>query len=198
MKVSMKGFGFYIISIFLVLFLVTYISDALQASEEKYGMKDYYTDLEAGEIVGVSIYPNEETPTGEVRAVLKSGNVKSFYVTDVGDAEDAALEKAVEVYVHEIQKPNWFLTGVLPYILGFAAIFLMFSFFTNQSSGGNNKMMNFGKSRARMTVNGTTTFKDVAGLIEEKEELREIVDFLADPAKYTKVGARIPKGILLE
>ena len=185
MKVSMKGFGFYIISIFLVLFLVTYISDALQASEEKYGMKDYYTDLEAGEIVGVSIYPNEETPTGEVRAVLKSGNVKSFYVTDVGDAEDAALEKAVEVYVHEIQKPNWFLTGVLPYILGFAAIFLMFSFFTNQSSGGNNKMMNFGKSRARMTVNGTTTFKDVAGLIEEKEELREIVDFLADPAKYT-------------
>ncbi len=194
----MKGFGFYIISIFLVLFLVTYISDALQASEEKYGMKDYYTDLEAGEIVGVSIYPNEETPTGEVRAVLKSGNVKSFYVTDVGDAEDAALEKAVEVYVHEIQKPNWFLTGVLPYILGFAAIFLMFSFFTNQSSGGNNKMMNFGKSRARMTVNGTTTFKDVAGLIEEKEELREIVDFLADPAKYTKVGARIPKGILLE
>ena len=198
MKVSMKGFGFYIISIFLILFLVTYISDALQANEEKYGMKDYYMDLEAGEIVGVSIYPNEETPTGEVRAVLKSGNVKSFYVTDIGDAEDAALEKEIEVYVYDIQKPNWFLTGVLPYILGFAAILLMFSFFTNQSSGGNNKMMNFGKSRARMTMNGTTTFKDVAGLIEEKEELREIVDFLADPAKYTKVGARIPKGILLE
>ena len=194
----MKGFGFYIISIFLILFLVTYISDALQANEEKYGMKDYYMDLEAGEIVGVSIYPNEETPTGEVRAVLKSGNVKSFYVTDIGDAEDAALEKEIEVYVYDIQKPNWFLTGVLPYILGFAAILLMFSFFTNQSSGGNNKMMNFGKSRARMTMNGTTTFKDVAGLIEEKEELREIVDFLADPAKYTKVGARIPKGILLE
>lgn len=198
MKVSMKSFGFYIISIFLILFLVTYISDALQANEEKYGLKDYYTDLEAGTIAGVSIYPNEETPTGEVRAVLTNGTVKSFYVTDVGDAEDAALEKGLEVYVHDIKKPNWFLTGVLPYILGFAAIFLMFSFFTSQSSGGGNKMMNFGKSRARMTVNGTTTFKDVAGLIEEKEELREIVDFLSDPAKYTKVGARIPKGILLE
>ncbi len=202
MKVSMKGFGFYIISVFLVLFLVTYISDAMKASEEKYGMKDYYADLEAGEIVGVSIYPNEETPTGEVRVVLKSStngsNVKSFNVTDVAVAEAAALEKGLEVYVNEVTKPNWFLTGVLPYILGFAAIFLMFSFFTNQSSGGSNKMMNFGKSRARMTMNGTTTFKDVAGLIEEKEELREVVDFLADPAKYTKVGARIPKGILLE
>ncbi len=194
----MKGFGFYIVTIFLILFLITYISDTMQANEEKYGMKDYYADLEAGDIVGVSIYPNEETPTGEVRIVLKSGNVKSFYVTDVMAVEDAALTKEVEVYVNEIQKPNWFLTGVLPYILGFAAIFLMFSFFTNQSSGGGNKMMNFGKSRARMTMNGTTTFKDVAGLIEEKEELREVVDFLADPSKYTKVGARIPKGILLE
>jgi len=201
LKVSMRGFGFYIISIFLILFLVTYISDAMKANEEKYGMKDYYADLDAGKVAGVSVYPNEETPTGEVRVVIMNGassEVKTFFVTDVKVVEDAALEKGVEVYVNEIQKPNWFLTGVLPYILGFAAIFLMFSFFTNQSSGGSNKMMNFGKSRAKMTMNGTTTFKDVAGLIEEKEELREVVDFLADPAKYTKVGARIPKGILLE
>ena len=198
MKVSMKGFGFYLVSIFLILFLVTYVSDALSANDEKYGMKEYYADLEAGSVSGVSIYPNEEIPTGEVRVVLKNSAVKVFNATDVGDVEDAALAKGIQVYVNAIQKPNWFLTGVLPYILGFAAIFLMFSFFTNQSSGGGNKMMNFGKSRARMTMNGTTTFKDVAGLIEEKEELREIVDFLSDPAKFTKVGARIPKGILLE
>ncbi|MBQ8799816.1 MAG: ATP-dependent zinc metalloprotease FtsH [Lachnospiraceae bacterium] len=194
----MKGFGFYLISIFLILFLVTYISDALKANEEKYGMKEYYADLEAGSVSGVSIYPNEEIPTGEVRVVLKNSAVKVFNATDVGDVEDAALAQGIQVYVNDIEKPNWFLTGVLPYILGFAAIFLMFSFFTNQSSGGGNKMMNFGKSRAKMTMNGTTTFKDVAGLIEEKEELREIVDFLSDPAKFTKVGARIPKGILLE
>ncbi|MBP3617276.1 MAG: ATP-dependent zinc metalloprotease FtsH [Lachnospiraceae bacterium] len=194
----MKGFGFYLVTIFMILFLVTYISDALKANEEKYGMKDYYADLEAEQIAGVSVYPNEETPTGQVKVVLRNGNVKSFHVTDVTVVEDAALEKGLEVYVNEIKRPNWFLTGVLPYILGFAAIFLMFSFFTNQSSGGGNKMMNFGKSRARMTMNGTTTFKDVAGLIEEKEELREVVDFLSNPAKFTKVGARIPKGILLE
>ena len=198
MKISMKGFGFYLVTIFMILFLVTYISDALKANEEKYGMKDYYADLEAEQIAGVSVYPNEETPTGQVKVVLRNGNVKSFHVTDVTVVEDAALEKGLEVYVNEIKRPNWFLTGVLPYILGFAAIFLMFSFFTNQSSGGGNKMMNFGKSRARMTMNGTTTFKDVAGLIEEKEELREVVDFLSNPAKFTKVGARIPKGILLE
>ncbi|MBQ9768375.1 MAG: ATP-dependent zinc metalloprotease FtsH [Lachnospiraceae bacterium] len=194
----MRGFGFYIFSILLILFVATFVSDWLQGSEEKYGLKDYYADLEAGQVAGVSVYPNEEVPTGEVRAVLLDGSVKVFQVTDVTKAEDAALEKGLEVYVHEVTKPNWFLTGVLPYLLGFAAIFLMFSFFNGQSSGGNNKMMNFGKSRARMTMNGTTTFKDVAGLIEEKEELREVVDFLADPAKFTKVGARIPKGILLE
>ncbi|MGN1084284.1 MAG: ATP-dependent zinc metalloprotease FtsH [Lachnospiraceae bacterium] len=194
----MRGFGFYIVSILLIILLATYISEAMQDGGERYGLKDYYEDLEAGQIAGISIYPNEETPTGKVRAVLLDGNVKTFYVTDVVNAESAALEKGIEVYVNEVTKPNWFLTGVLPYLLGFGVIFLMFSFFTNQSSGGNNKMMNFGRSRARVTVNGTTTFKDVAGLIEEKEELREIVDFLSDPAKFTKVGARIPKGVLLE
>ncbi len=198
MKKSMRGFGFYIVSILLIILLATYISEAMQDGGERYGLKDYYEDLEAGQIAGISIYPNEETPTGKVRAVLLDGNVKTFYVTDVVNAESAALEKGIEVYVNEVTKPNWFLTGVLPYLLGFGVIFLMFSFFTNQSSGGNNKMMNFGRSRARVTVNGTTTFKDVAGLIEEKEELREIVDFLSDPAKFTKVGARIPKGVLLE
>ena len=147
MKISMKGFGFYLVTIFMILFLVTYISDALKSNEEKYGMKDYYADLEAGQIAGVSVYPNEETPTGQVKVVLLNGTVKAFHVTDVTVVEDAALEKGLEVYVNEIERPNWFLTGVLPYILGFAAIFLMFSFFTNQSSGGGNKMMNFGSNK---------------------------------------------------
>ena len=198
MKVSMRGFGFYIISIIFVLLLVTYISDAMKSGEERYGLKDYYLDLESGKVDGVSIYPNEETPTGEVKVTLQSGTVRTFQATDIREVESAAIEKGISVFVHEIEKPNWFLTSVLPYILGFILIFFLFSFFTNQSSGGGNKMMNFGKSRARMTVNGTTTFKDVAGLIEEKEELKEIVDFLSDPGKFTKVGARIPKGILLE
>ena len=93
MKISMKGLGFYLVTIFMILFLVTYISDALKANEQKYGMKDYYADLEAGQIVGVSIYPNEETPTGQVAVVLSNGSTRSFHVTDVTVAEDAALEK---------------------------------------------------------------------------------------------------------
>lgn len=198
MKKSTRGFGFYLFIVFLILFLSTYLSDWLRGNEEKYGIKNYYADIKSGSVLGVSIYPNEETPTGEVRVVFDNEKTKVFQATDVTKVEEAALENGIEVYVHEITKPNWFLTGVLPYILGFAAIFLMFSFFSNQSSGGNSKMMNFGKSRARMTTNGSTTFKDVAGLIEEKEELREIVDFLSDPEKFTKVGARIPKGVLLE
>ncbi len=199
MKKSMRGFGFYIVSILLIILLATYVSEILQNNSEKYGLKNYYEDLDSERIAGVSLYPNEETPTGKARVVLTDGSVKTFHVTDVSIIEQAALGKGIEVYVNEVTKPNWFLTGVLPYLLGFGVIFLMFSFFTNQSSGGgSNKMMNFGKSRARMTLNGNTTFKDVAGLIEEKEELREIVDFLSDPGKFTKVGARIPKGVLLE
>jgi cell division protease FtsH len=105
--------------------------------------------------------------------------------------------------MHNPAKPNWFLTSVLPYLLGFIVIIVLFSFLSNQAAGGgggNSKVMNFGKSRAKMTKdeNKNTTFKNVAGLDEEKEELREIVDFLRTPKKYMQVGARIPKGVLLE
>lgn len=198
MKKSVRGFGFYIVFIAMVLLLATYISNMLKEGEAKYGMKDYNNDLSNGKIVSVYLYPNEETPTGRAVAVMTDGTRKVFYVTDVSKAEDAALEKKIDVIVSDVVKPNFFLTTLLPYLIGLVIIFMMFSFFSNQSSGGNSKMMNFGKSRAKMTLDGKTTFKDVAGLIEEKEELREIVDFLANPGKYTKVGARIPKGILLE
>lgn len=199
MKKSIKGFGFYIFFIGMVLLLATYISSWLNEGEAKYGMQDFQADLAAGKIEEIMIYPNQETPTGRVSASMKAGGMrKVFYVTDIRKAEDDALAAGVEVVVSDVVKPNWFLTTVVPYLIGLLIIFMMFSFFTNQSSGTNNKMMNFGKSRARMTLDGKTTFKDVAGLIEEKEELREVVDFLADPSKYTRVGARIPKGILLE
>lgn len=198
MKKSVRGFSFYFVFVLLVLFFALMASEWLEQTDEQYGLQDYYAEMESGAIVKVSIYPNEETPTGKVKLQYKDGSVKSFQVTDVSKAEEAAIERGTDVYVYDVERPNWFLTGVLPYLLGFAAIFLMFSFFNNQSAGGNNKMMNFGRSRARVTINGSTTFQDVAGLIEEKEELREIVDFLSDPEKFTRVGARIPKGVLLE
>ena len=93
MKVSMRGFGFYIISIIFVLLLVTYISDAMKSGGEKYGLKDYYFDLDAGKVKGVSIYPNEETPTGEVKVTLLSDTVRTFQATDVREVESAAVEK---------------------------------------------------------------------------------------------------------
>ena len=120
---------------------------------------------------------------------------------DTAEIEDIAFEAGVNAITHPISKPSIFLTSILPYILVFVIIIVLFSFLSNQANvgGGNSKVMNFGKSRAKMTTeeNKTTTFKNVAGLDEEKDELKEIVDFLKSPKKYIQVGARIPKGVLL-
>ena len=203
MRRSMKGYGFYIVILAIIL-LTVYLSDGMKTSSSgNYEYSDYLADLEAGNIRSVEIYQNEEVPTGEVEVYTNEGRVRSFYITDVNEAvQDAYDNMVTSVVVHDISKPNWFFTSVLPYLLGFVIILLMFSFLTTQagSGGGNSKVMNFGKSRARMTTdeNKRTTFKNVAGLQEEKEELREIVDFLKSPKKYLQVGARIPKGVLLE
>ena len=203
MRRSMKGYGFYIVILAIIL-LTVYLSDGMKTSSSgNYEYSDYLADLEAGNIRSVEIYQNEEVPTGEVEVYMDEGRVRSFYITDVNEAvQDAYDNMVTSVVVHDISKPNWFFTSVLPYLLGFVIILLMFSFLTTQagSGGGNSKVMNFGKSRARMTTdeNKRTTFKNVAGLQEEKEELREIVDFLKSPKQYLQVGARIPKGVLLE
>ncbi len=203
MRRSMKGYGFYIVILAIIL-LTVYLSDGMRTSSSgNYEYSDYLTDLEAGNVAAIEIYQNEEVPTGEVEVYTVDGRVRSFYLSDVNEAIQDAREYTVSsVVVHDISKPNWFLTSVLPYLLGFVVILLMFSFFTTQtgSGGGNSKVMNFGKSRAKMTTDEgkRTTFKNVAGLHEEKEELREIVDFLKSPKKYLQVGARIPKGVLLE
>ena len=203
MRRSMKGYGFYIVILAIIL-LTVYLSDGMKTSSSgNYEYSDYLADLEAGNIRSVEIYQNEEVPTGEVEVYMDEGRVRSFYITDVNEAvQDAYDNMVTSVVVHDISKPNWFFTSVLPYLLGFVIILLMFSFLTTQagSGGGNSKVMNFGKSRARMTTdeNKRTTFKNVAGLQEEKEELREIVDFLKSPKKYLQVGARIPKGVLLD
>jgi cell division protease FtsH len=132
---------------------------------------------------------------------MVDGSTEEFQVLNVEDIEDMADEAGINSVTHKVSKPNWFLTTVLPYILVFVIIIVLFSFLSNQASvgGGNSKVMNFGKSRAKMTTeaNKTTTFKNVAGLDEEKDELVEIVDFLKAPKKYTQLGARIPKGVLL-
>ena len=198
----MKGYGFYLV-VLAIIVLAIYLSDNFEINnEDAYTYARFVNDVEGERVSYVDIYPNEEVNTGEVRVKFINNDQKdSFNVSDVGVIEDILNEANIEFRMHDISKPNWFLSTVLPYILMFIIVIALFSFLSSQASvgGGNSKVMNFGKSRAKMTTdeNKKTTFKDVAGLDEEKEELREIVDFLKSPKKYIQVGARIPKGVLL-
>ncbi len=202
MRRQMKGYGFYLIIIGILL-MTFFVSDNIEnSSNDKYTKLRFEEDLNKGRIKTIEIFQNEEPHTGEIKITFTDGaNSIRFYVADVTAIEALADEAGQEYVMHDISKPNWFLTTVLPYILIFVVVIVLFSFLSNQSSvgGGNSKVMNFGKSRAKMTTeeNKTTTFKNVAGLDEEKEELKEIVDFLKSPKKYIQVGARIPKGVLL-
>lgn len=201
MRKQMKGYGFYII-ILLIVVMTLYLSSNYEYSDpDAYNYAQFVNDIDEDKIQSIDIYPNEEVPTGEVKVNRKDGDSERFYVLDTQEIERLAKEAEVTFYPHDIAKPNWFLTSVLPYILVFVIIIVLFSFLSNQASvgGGNSKVMNFGKNRAKMTTeeNKKTTFKNVAGLDEEKEELKEIVDFLKSPKKYISVGARIPKGVLL-
>ena len=204
-QIRTGGIGFYIL-ILAIIFMAVYVSGAFkQSSDNSYNIYQFEKDLGNGKIHSVEVFPNEEVPTGEVKVILNSKKTVSFYVSDVnkiGDLIDGYDDIEKNYVVNDIQKPSWVITTLLPYGLAIIGIFFLFSFLSAQSagaSGGNAKMMNFGKSRAQRIDPGehAKKFKDVAGLKEEKEELEEIVDFLANPAKYTGIGARIPKGILL-
>lgn len=205
MKRQMKGLGFYF-AILLIIFAAIYFSDSLQlANSDRYNYADFVNELEnnSGSMESIVIYQNEEVPTGEVVIRYQNGGENSFYVTNTQAAEKELVNRGITDYqVNDISKPSWIITTLLPYLLGFIVVMVLISFMTNQANGGGggSKMMNFGKSRAVMTTDeaNKTTFKNVAGLKEEKEALEEIVDFLKMPNKYIKVGARIPKGVLLE
>ena len=170
-------------------------------------MEDFKQDVKAGKVTSVEITPNEETPTGVVRANYENKRSKHFNCTDIKDVEEIIKtdSKLAQNYViNDVDKPSWIITVLLPCGFGLVALFLLFTFLSAQTGGGagasGSKMMDFGKSRAtRIDPDSPNAkkFIDVAGLKEEKEELEEIVDFLDKPAKYTDVGARIPKGILM-
>lgn len=197
----MKGYGFYMIILLIVVMTLFFSSNYEYRDPEAYNYARFLNDIDGGNIDSVDIYPEEDVPTGEVKVTMKNGEIQRFEVIDTVEIKNLVQEAEITFYTHKIPKPNWFLTSVLPYLLMFIIIIVIFSFMSNQASvgGGNNKVMNFGKNRAKMTTdeNKKTTFKNVAGLDEEKEELKEIVDFLKAPKKYTQVGARIPKGVLL-
>jgi len=197
---SSKGQGFFILLIICVL-LGLGLTLTSQSNAGNYTYQDYLEDLADKNLTRVVIRQNEEAPTGQVSVVDKKDAVKTFNVVNTETAWQAAMDAGLSPEVMDISKPNWFMTEILPMILIFVVMFFMFNMMMGRSAGGgDSKMMNFGKSRAKMTLNTDgkgTTFKEVAGVAEEKEELAEIVDFLKNPKKYIQVGAKIPKGVIL-
>lgn len=202
MKKQVRGIGFYFIILALVVGGYFFITSQMQR-DAQYSYSEFTAALEAEKVNTVEINQNAQTPTGQVVCLLQSGETKRFYVSDVKEIQ-SFMEKYpnVSVKVNDVPQESMFMTTFFPIIIMVVVVVLLFSMMSRQMGAGggqNSKMMNFGKSRARMSkdTDKKVTFHDVAGLEEEKEDLVEIVDFLKDPAKYTKVGARIPKGVLL-
>ena len=180
--------------------MVIFGLNMLNNREDEYTKAEFIADLDAGNVSEIEIQPNGEAPTGYLEIQMKNGVSHKLYATDVTELETLVREYGFDPMVNDIQRENWFLAYMLPMLVVLAVgVFLFMMMNAQQAGGGNGKMMNFGKSRARMTLGDkSVTFAQVAGLKEEKEELEEIVDFLKEPGKYTGVGARIPKGVLLE
>ena len=191
-----------VISLLLIVLLVFWFSGILRSMEDTCTQAEFNQMLDAGEISGVVVVQNREVPTGSVEVHLTSGDEKVLVVSDVNPVLEELETAGVKTIVRDVPGDNIFLTSILPALITVGGVLLIFMMMNAQNAqmNGGNKMMNFGKSRARLSLAGDSkvTLKDVAGLKEEKEDLQEIVDFLRDPGKFTKVGARIPKGVLLE
>lgn len=189
----------YIVLILAVIFLWFFFGSN-NGSTSDYNISIFEQDLAASRIAAVDVAPSRDIPTGTIIATMSDSRQKSFYVFDTQSVIDLMEEYQFTNYVmRKVPSESW-LTSLLPLLLVFAAMFILFMIMNNQAGGGGNaQMMNFGKSRARMSSERDKKigFDNVAGLKEEKEELEEIVDFLRAPGKYTKLGARIPKGVLL-
>jgi cell division protease FtsH len=195
---SNRNFNFYFLIIIGLVALAAWIGTQNTGGSD-YTRGDLLSSIERGEVVRVTILPYQQTPTGEVRVDLVNNQRETMYATDVQEIEQLLIQNNIDPEVMKVPGDNWFLNSVLPILLGVIVIVFFFVMMNNQNSGSGNKMVNFGKSRARMSTGvGQITLKDVAGLKEEKEDLEEIVEFLKEPAKFAKLGARIPKGILLE
>lgn len=199
MKQNGRTINSYFIFIILLVMVIVGLN-LLSSREEEYTRAEFIADLDAGNVSEIVIQPNGEAPTGYLEIQMKNGLNHKLYATDITELETLVREYGFDPVVNDIERENWFLTFMLPMLVVLAVgVFLFMMMNAQQAGGGNGKMMNFGKSRAKMSIGDkSVTFAQVAGLKEEKEELEEIVDFLKEPGKYTGVGARIPKGVLLE
>lgn len=199
MNNASKGVRFYFLIMAAVLLFVFIFRNGFD-TKETYTYREFETAVEEGIVERVDIHPNDKVPTGQLWIYFSEGpEVRKMNVADVKEVQEMLLEKDVPNYMYDIERESVFMTTVLPMLLMAAVFMFLLIFMNRQANGGNNKMMNFGKSRATLILPDTKkiSFKNVAGLEEEKEELEEIVDFLREPKKYLEVGARIPKGLLL-
>ena len=171
-----------------------------QQADNIYSYTRFVKAVEAGQVTSATISQNREVPTGKVSFTLENGEQKITNLSDVNKAEEQMVKNGVEVTFGDVEEENYLITIGVPVLLTIGAVLLLFMLMNRQAAGGGGKMADFGRSKAQMIGKGQvdTTFDNVAGLQEEKEDLQEIVDFLKEPSKYVQVGARIPKGVLLE
>ncbi len=194
------GFFTYIIILFILFYVISWLMNVNTATET-YTQADFLSHAKSGQVTAVSITPNEETPTGYLTVTLSDGTSYTLQSTDIAESEAMVRELGIEPVINAVEKESWFVGKVLPLlIVTGVGLFIFFMWMGAQNgAGGGGPMMNFGTVKDRVDTNTkNVTFKDVAGLKEEKEDLAEIVDFLKSPEKYTNLGARIPKGVLLE
>ncbi len=198
MKKQTKGLGFYFV-IILLISMIWYMIATIGNNKTEYNYTDFVQDLEEENIKEITISQNMEVPTGFLVIELKDSKKITLFVSDVNEAMADLRSFEFEDYtLKDVEGENIFIELILPFGIAIIMVIIIFVMMNGQGAGGGGgKMMNFGKSRAKMSTDSKTTFNNVAGLAEEKEDLEEIVDFLKFPKKYIEVGARIPKGVIL-
>lgn len=192
-----RGTGFLVLLLLMAALFMIQFMPGTELTE--LSSQQFETLLENGSIYELSIRQNEQTPTGRVDIVTRDGSAYQVYVSDVNETQRMLDEQGLDYTLRDVSQSSYWMSVIFPVLLSVGGVTLVVVLMNMRAGGGgaNSKMMNFGKSRARMTHNSNVTFRNVAGLQEEKEDLEEMVDFLRSPQKYTSVGARIPKGVIL-